>query len=108
MAYTPSFSAPKTIKMAFVTNNPTGQDNESQPVQINELRFNETTRSIEAVCSDRRIRQCRIDRFPSDAPVKALEKALKKALDSRQLVTFIAAGANNPDTWFYNIKVSNN
>ena len=102
-AFVPSFTAPKKVDAAFVTNNPMGQDNMSAEVLITELNFNEVTRSIEVKCSDRRMRQCRIDRFKDDAMVRTLCKKLQKALDDRMLVQFVAAGGNDANVWFYNV-----
>jgi hypothetical protein len=104
MAYTPTFSVPKTLNVAFSTNNPRGEDRMSDPVMIENLSFNETTRSIEVLCSDRRVRQCRVDRFKDDAKVKAISKNLQTAFNKRILVQFVAAGGNDPQVWFYDIK----
>lgn len=101
-SYTPSFTAVAKINMPFTTNNPTMLDNTSDPVTIIELKFNEITRSIEAVCSDRRMRQCRIDRLADDKMVKALTKTLQVALNTKATVRFIAAGGASANTWFYN------
>ena len=102
-AFTPSFSIPAAIKTTFSTNNPLGEDRVSAAVQINMLAFNETTRSIEVTCSDKKKRQCRIDRFNNDATAKALAKKLQKAFTERTLVCFVAAGANDPNVWFFDI-----
>ena len=102
-SFTPSFAVPKAIAAAFVTNNPLGENRVSAPVQINMLSFNENTRSIEAVCSDKKMRQCRIDRFQDDTKVRALTKKLQKAFTERTLICFTAAGANDPNVWFFDI-----
>ncbi len=102
-SFTPSFAIPATAKVAFTTNNPFGEDRMSDPVMITNLKFNEVTRSIEATGSDKRMRQCRIDRFNNDAQVKALSKTLQDAFNKRQLVQFVAAGANDPSVWFFNV-----
>jgi hypothetical protein len=104
MAYTPSFSVPKAINVAFSTNNPRGEDRMSDPVMIEKLAFNEVTRSIEVTCSDRRTRQCRIDRMRDDKMIKTLQKNLQTAFDKRMLVQFVAAGGNDPQVWFYTVK----
>ena len=101
--FVPSFNVASKAKTAFSTNNPLGEDRTSTAVQINNLTYNETTRSIEVNCSDRRVRQCRIDRFNDDKQVRELSKKLQQAFDNRDLVKFVAAGANSPDLWFYNI-----
>ena len=105
--FVPSFNVASKAKTAFSTNNPLGEDRTSTAVQINNLTYNETTRSIEVNCSDRRVRQCRIDRFNDDKQIKELTKKLQQAFDSRALVKFVAAGANDPNVWFYNIITAN-
>jgi hypothetical protein len=104
MAYTPTFSTSAKIVSAFTTNNPAGADRESLPVTIVKLAFNETTRSIEATCSDRRMRQCRIDRLATEKMVKSLSVSLQKALDQQTPLQFVAAGGNDPGVWFYTVK----
>lgn len=101
--FTPSFVVPKAIAAAFVTNNPLGENRVSAAVQINMLAFNNNTRSIEATCSDKKMRQCRVDRFQDQAKLRALTKKLQAALDDRTLVCFTAAGANDPNVWFFDI-----
>lgn len=78
--FTPSFVVPKAIAAAFVTNNPLGENRVSAAVQINMLAFNNNTRSIEATCSDKKMRQCRVDRFQDQAKLRALTKKLQAAL----------------------------
>jgi hypothetical protein len=103
-SFTPSFTSINKINVPFVTNNPTMADRASQPTVIVALKFNEVTRSIEATCSDRRLRQVRIDRLDSDRAIELLTKALQVAMDTKQEVQFIAAGGADPAVWFYNIK----
>ena len=102
-AFTPAFNVAKKIDTVFSTNNPLGEDRHSNPVQILDLSFNENTRSIEVQCSDRRTRQCRIDRFKDDKLVRDLSRKLQKAYDDKMLVQFVAAGGNDANVWFYNI-----
>lgn len=101
-AFVPSFKA-KKINVAFSTNNPLGTDRKSLPVTIVEPRFNEFTRSIEIDCSDRKTRQCRIDRFTNEKDLKSLQDRIQKAYDSSAPVVFVAAGGNDPNVYFYNI-----
>jgi hypothetical protein len=108
MAYTPSFNVPSKAQVKFSTNNPLGEDRKSNPVIITRLAFNEITRSIEVTCSDNRVRQCRIDRLQDDKLIKSLEKSLKTAMAKRAIIQFVAAGANNPDIWFYDLEVCDN
>jgi len=102
--FIPSFKSITKVATGFTTNNPTMEDRMSQPTVIVELKFNEITRSIEATCSDRRLRQVRIDRLPSDRAIQLLTQALQVAMDTKQEVQFIAAGGADPSVWFYNIK----
>lgn len=104
--FTPSFSVPKAANVAFTTNNPLGENRLSAAVLITGLSFNDVTRSIEVMCSDKKMRQCRIDRFRDDKLVKALTKNLQDAYNKRTLVHFEAAGANDPNVWFFNIKTA--
>lgn len=80
------------------------EDTTSDLVTIVELSFNEVTRSIEATGSDKRKRQCRIDRLASDDMVKKLTRVLQVAFDNKTPVRFIAAGGASANVWFYNIK----
>jgi len=102
-SFTPSFTSINKINVPFVTNNPTMADNMSELVTIVELTFNEVTRSIEATCSDKRKRQCRIDRMSSDRAIELLTKALQVAMDTKQEIRFIAAGGASANVWFYNV-----
>lgn len=104
MSFTPSFKTIARATTVFSTNNPFGEDRTSLPVTIVDLNFNEVTRSIEVTCSDKRKRQCRIDRLNSDKLVKSLTNALQKAYSNQTPVQFIAAGGNDPQVWFYTIK----
>lgn len=101
--FTPSFKVATPVVTKFSTNNPFGEDRKSLPVTIVELTFNEVTRSIQATGSDMRMRQARIDRFNNSDDVKSLTKRLQSAYDKGVKVCFIAAGANDPSVWFYNI-----
>ena len=102
-AFVPSFKVAAKANVAFSTNNPLGEDRKSLPVTIVELSFNETTRSIEATGSDSMKRQCRIDRLTDDKMVQALTKRLQKAYDAQTKISFVAAGGNDPNVWFYTI-----
>ncbi len=97
------FKVAAKANVAFSTNNPLGEDRKSLPVTIVELTFNETTRSIEATGNDGRKRQCRIDRLADDKMVQALTKRLQKAYDAQTKISFVAAGGNDPNVWFYAI-----
>lgn len=102
-SFTPSFKVSPKVNVAFSTNNPLGEDRKSLPVTIVELSFNEVTRSIEATGSDNRKRQCRIDRLMDQNMVQALTKRLQKAYDAQTKISFVAAGGNDPNVWFYAI-----
>jgi hypothetical protein len=102
-SYTPSFTSINKINVPFTTNNPTQPDNMCDPVMILELKFNEVTRTIEAVCDDKRMRQCRIDRLATDRHIELLTKALQVALNTQTPVRFLAAGGASANTWFYNV-----
>lgn len=102
-AFTPAFKVSAKAVVKFSTNNPLGEDRKSLPVTIVELSFNEVTRSIEATGSDNRKRQCRIDRITNEADLKALTKHLQKAYDAQTKVSFVAAGGNDPQVWFYTV-----
>lgn len=102
-SFTPVFKVAAKANVVFSTNNPLGEDRKSLPVTIVELTFNETTRSIEATGSDGRKRQCRIDRMNDDKLVQALTKRLQKVYDAQTKISFVAAGGNDPNVWFYNI-----
>lgn len=102
-AFIPSFKVSAKVNVAFSTNNPMGEDRKSLPVTIAELTFNEKTRSIEATGSDNRKRQCRIDRLTDQKAVEALTKRLQKAYDAQTKISFVAAGGNDPNVWFYAI-----
>jgi hypothetical protein len=104
MSYTPVFKTIARATSVFSTNNPAGVDRESLPVTIVDLTFNEVTRSIEVTCSDKRKRQCRIDRLNSDKLVKSLQMSLQKAYTMQTPIQFIAAGGNDPQVWFYTVK----
>jgi len=101
--FTPSFKVAVKADVAFSTNNPFGEDRKSLPVTIVELNFNENTRSIQATGSDMRMRQCRIDRLTDQKMVVALTKQLQSAYDNGTKVCFVAAGANDPNVWFYTV-----
>ena len=103
--FTPMFTSAKRIPTQFSTNNPGGRDRESVPVFITEISFNDTTRTIEAMCSDKRKRQCRIDRFMNDQLLRDLVDSLQNAYDNELEVVFVAAGGNDPNVWFYNIVI---
>lgn len=105
-AFTPKFTSINKIDVIFSTNNPLGEDRISQSVVITELSFNEQTRTIEATGSDRRKRQCRIDRIVDTEVLKQLTKDLQKAYDNEDSVQFVAAGGNDPNVWFYNIIIA--
>jgi hypothetical protein len=102
-AFVPSFNVAAKANVKFSTNNPLGEDRKSLPVTIVELTFNETTRSIEVVGSDSRKRQCRIDRITNEADLKALTKRLQTVYDKQTRISFVAAGGNDPNVWFYTI-----
>ena len=102
-SYTPAFTSINKLNTPFVTNNPTMADNMSDPVRIVELKWNDITRTIEAVCDDKRMRQCRVDRLASDRMVELLTRALQVSLDTKTSVRFIAAGGASANTWFYNV-----
>jgi len=101
--FTPSFKVATPVVTKFSTNNPLGEDRKSLPVTIVELTFNEATRSIQATGSDMRMRQCRIDRMNDTKMVQALTKQLQNAYDNGTKVCFVAAGANDPNVWFYSV-----
>ncbi len=102
-SYTPSFKTINKIVVPFTTNNPTMPDNISDPVTIVELKWNEVTRTIEVVCSDKRMRQCRVDRLANDRAIELLTKALQVSFDTEDSVRFVAAGGASANTWFYNV-----
>jgi hypothetical protein len=102
-AFTPAFKVSAKAAVKFSTNNPMGEDRKSLPVTIVEVLFNETTRSIEVTGSDSRKRQCRIDRITNEADLKALTKRLQTAYDKETRISFVAAGGNDPNVWFYNV-----
>jgi len=102
-AFTPSFKVADKVNVKFSTNNPLGEDRKSLPVTIVELSFNEVTRSIEATGSDNRKRQCRIDRITNQDDLKALTKRLQTAYDKETRISFVAAGGNDPNVWFYTV-----
>ena len=102
-AFTPSFKVAAKAIVKFSTNNPLGEDRKSLPVTIVELSFNEVTRSIEATGSDGRKRQCRIDRITNEADLKALTKRLQTVYDKETRISFVAAGGNDPNVWFYTV-----
>lgn len=102
-AFVPSFKVANKATVKFSTNNPLGEDRKSLPVTIIDLDFNDITRSIEVTCSDNRKRQCRIDRIVNEADLKALNKRLQTAYDKETRVSFVAAGGNDPNVWFYTI-----
>ena len=105
-AFTPAFTSIKKIDVIFSTNNPLGEDRYSDAVKIMELGFNDRTRTIEAECSDKRTRLCRIDRIVDQAVLKQLTKDLQAAYNNGTLVQFIAAGGNDANVWFYNIAIA--
>ena len=105
-AFTPKFTSINKIDVIFSTNNPLGEDRVSLPVTLIELGYNETTRTIEATGSDKRKRQCRIDRIVNVEVLKQLTKDLQKAYDNQDTIQFVAAGGNDPNVWFYNIIIS--
>ena len=88
----------------FSTSNPLADDRISHPVRIIEIGYNETTRTIEAIGSDGRKRQCRIDRISNTEDLRQLTKELQAAYDNEEKIRFVAAGGNNPDIWFYKIQ----
>jgi len=102
MSFTPSFRAAK-LNVPFITNNPTMGDRISLPVTIVNLLFNEVTRSIEVTCSDKRKRQCRIDRLANDELVEDLQVTLQYAFDNESPVQFVAAGGADANVWFYRV-----
>jgi hypothetical protein len=102
-AFTPAFKVADKANVKFSTNNPLGEDRKSLPVTIVQLSFNEITRSIEAIGSDNRKRQCRIDRITNEADLKALTKRLQTVYDKETRISFVAAGGNDPNVWFYTI-----
>jgi len=104
--FTPKFTSLTKIDVIFSTNNPLGEDRVSLPVTIVELDYNETTRTIEATGSDKRKRQCRIDRIVDVEVLKELTKDLQKAYDNSNTIQFVAAGGNDPNVWFYNIIIT--
>jgi hypothetical protein len=104
MSYTPFFKTITKAPQVFTTNAPTQPDRQSLPVTIIDLSFNEVTRSIEVTCSDKRKRQCRIDRLANDKLIKSLTEYLQEAYTKQHSVVFIAAGGNSPDVWFYTVK----
>ena len=104
MSYTPTFKTITKVTQAFTTNTPAEADRKSLPVTIIDLTFNETTRSIEVTCSDNRKRQCRIDRLATDKLVESLTESLQKAYSQKKPLSFIAAGGNDPQVWFYSVE----
>jgi hypothetical protein len=104
--FTPKFTSLTKVDVIFSTNNPLGEDRVSQTVTLIELDYNETTRTIEATGSDKRKRQCRIDRIVDEEVLKALTKNLQKAYDDGDLIQFVAAGGNDPNVWFYDIIIA--
>jgi len=103
--FTPKFTSLTKVDVIFSTNNPLGEDRVSQTVTLIELDYNETTRTIEATGSDKRKRQCRIDRFMNDQLLRDLVDSLQNAYDNELEVVFVAAGGNDPNVWFYNIVI---
>jgi len=103
MTFTPSFRPVAKLNVPFITNNPTQGDRMSLPVQIIDLTFNEVTRSIEVTCSDKRKRQCRIDRLANDTMVEDLTVTLQYAFDRGDTVQFVAAGGADANVWFYKV-----
>lgn len=88
----------------FVTRSPLQNDRLSGEVRINFLEYDEPTRTIIAIGSDGRKRQCRIDNFEDTEVLRELTRKLQLAYDTNQLVQFVSAGGNSPDIWFYDIK----
>ena len=88
----------------FVTRSPLEDDRLSGEVRINFLEYDEPTRTIVAIGTDGRKRQCRIDNFENTEVLRELTRKLQLAYDENQLVQFIAAGGNSPDIWFYDIR----
>jgi hypothetical protein len=109
MSYTPKFDT-KTSTSKFLTNSPAEADRESLPVTIAQPMVDAARGAFVIKCSDRdnsgrnRVRTCLYHRLPSEAAIKALEKKLQSAFDKGTPVTFVAAGGNSPDVWFYNVK----
>jgi len=103
MSFIPSFRTAAKLNVPFITNNPTQGDRMSLPVTIVDLAFNEVTRSIEVTCSDKRKRQCRIDRLANDMMVEDLQVTLQYAFDQGDTVQFVAAGGADANVWFYKV-----
>lgn len=108
VSFVPSFvnfvtqEKPAEKPVAFVTTR-IGKDRVSEPVQITAMHYDEQTKSIKAMCSDGKLRECRTERLPSIEHGRELWKMLAKKGKAQEPVKFVAAGGFSPDKWFYSV-----
>jgi hypothetical protein len=88
----------------FLTFNTAAADRVSKAVLPVALHWDDTTRTIRVVCSDKSIRECRVDRLSTVAEGRSLWKSIKTAVELKEEIHFVAAGGFDPTRWFYTIK----